>query len=640
MPPPAVENIFRNYKYAPVTKFPITSALHKGLPRTGVHRTKPNIVGPELCDDILKRLSPYLSRNTPVDVLDLWPGPGVLSSKVNDFLKPRRHVLIEPDLKYFRPHIESWSKGRSGCEVVQTQLYGLWDWQELLSKYLPEQGIQNSDNSGTLARNDTLLVLANPPGPRSHKDHFSGSRWIQVFMDECLQQSGLSAYGAVRLLVAMSSSDVYSVLPRAIAQRARPSLLTEQVALHAFEVASTVDEKIGTWAYHKDWEMITGGEQRVQERASKNNVVVPEGRAFPPIEPAPECPNLPTSALSSDGRSKRNIVHPYQPRPRTLQHDKYFTAFEELNKISPDSPKHKEAVKGLRKIISLMISENNQAYTRVQLADIQNKIDNLNKNISRYAASPQSQRSLKGVPDQVESLKASYEEIHSAIHFDTIRTLPLLRDNRRSAYHSHNFDEAVLLYDRRPFEPLLIDSNELYPRGIYRTLMYFEANPNPPAKRYLQQLDESQRELATRFFSAISYCLGVNGALTISNLMEKVLPAHTANDLVRAVPTLAIHASRRPKPNFEECPKTVHYDELGTMPREPVYGFQENLDYDLSDVSIRVLSSETIWSLAVEYAREGIHVDVVQLTRMLGGTTTSALSRDYRGESGDAKNKK
>ncbi|KAL4901374.1 hypothetical protein BDW74DRAFT_160359 [Aspergillus multicolor] len=624
MPPPVVGNVLRGLpnqcKSSPITRFSVTKALKTSLPRAGAYRTKSNIVSPELCDDILTRLSPYLSRNAPVDVLDLWPGPGVLSSKVNDFLKPRRHVLIEPELHVFKPLLESWSKDRSGCELIGTQLYGLWDWQELLSKYLPEQGPQNSDNSGLLARNDTLLVLANPPGPRSDKDHFSGSRWIQVFMDECLQQIGLSTYGAIRLLVAMNTSDVYSVLPRSVTQRARPSLLTEQAALHAFEVASTVDEKTAAYASHKDWNMITESAQRIQERTTTKNVVVPKGRAFPPIEPAPEVPIRRANSL------------PYQPRTRTPYHDRVLAETEELMAIDPDAPNYKAAQQRAKRICGRMTIENNQAHIRMKIADMQNKIDNLNKDVARYAATTGSQQELQGVIDQLESLKASHDELYSSSHSDITRILPILRDNRRSSYHNRNLHEAVLLYERRPFDPLLIDAGEVFPHNLYRTLMYFEANPNPPAKRYLQQLDESQKELATRFFSAFSFCLQVNGTLTLPKLIEKVFPAYTANDLVRAVPTLAIHASRYPKPNFDECPKTVHYDELSTWPKDPVYGFQENLDYDLSEVHIRILSTETIWSLAVEYARKGADVSVVQLTRILGGTITSAMMREYISE--------
>ncbi|KAL6240157.1 hypothetical protein BDW75DRAFT_197114 [Aspergillus navahoensis] len=607
-------------RYTPSARFPITSALHKALPIKGNRTHKPNIVSEGLCDDILKRLSPFLSRNAPIDVLDLWPGAGVLSSKINDYLKPRKHVLIEPEMEIFKRFIEPWAKGRPNCSIVETKLTGLRDWKGLLSEHFPEQTPANTHKSGLLARNDTLLVLANPPGPRSTKDHFRASRWVQVFMEECLRQSGLHAYGSVRLLVSLTAADVNAILPRNIGSRVRQSLLAEQAALHAFEVASTVEDQRGYHAYSRQWDVLTAIEKRVEQRTFEKNIVVPMGRAFPPIEAAPESPIAAPKPV------------PYTFRAMTPQHEKYLTDMEKLKKVSPKAAEYEEAQNQYRKIAAAINHDNHQIYCRIKVCRIQSEIDDLNKEVSRVAARPDTTLGvINRLVKRIEAAEAALHKETSILHSEISRSLPYLKDDRRAVYHNDNLDDSLLLLDRRPFDPLLIESEEMYPQNIYRTWMYFEADPNPIPLRYMQQLNEEQKYKASNFFTAFAVSLQVSNTVTVPNLMKRVFHTYSTNDLVRAAPTLAIHAFKRPKPDFDSLPKTVHYDPLcqSSAKQDPASGYQENLDYDLSEVRIRLLSVETVWSLAVEFAKNGMDIPLVDLTRILGGTTTAAQTRDF-----------
>ncbi|KAL4779828.1 hypothetical protein BJX76DRAFT_364933 [Aspergillus varians] len=616
-------------RWTPVAQYPITQTLRQQIHRAKTGATKPNIVSEKLCDDILQRLSPFLSRNAPVDVLDLWPGPGVLSSKVNDFLKPRRHVLIEPDLKVFKPFLEPLVKKNQSYNLLSVDLPSVRDWQGVISKAFPEQGPSNGDRSGALAKNNTLLVLANTPGPRSLKDHFSGARWLSVFMEECLLQLGLHAYGSVRLLASISSSDVSTILPRHISTRSRPSLLTEQVALHAFEVASMKDDTRAQWGFQKQWDMLVEGTARIEQRAAENNVITPAGREYPPIELAPKSPVL--------GRKPT----PYTPRIKTPQNDKYIEAIKKFEQASPTSAEYDTLKKHWRRTCTVLKQENSQVYQRTNIASKQNQVDDLTKTISRLAAEPTTTlATLEPIVKEIDALRASINEESSKTHFDITRALPHLADDRRAAYHpTENFDNALLLFDRRPFQPLIIHTDEMYPRDVYRTLMYFEADPNPPATLRLNRLDAEKREIAIRFFTAFSFSMPTNNMLTVSKLMDLFFPTHSANSMIKSVPSLATYASKCPKPEFDSLPKTLHYNkdnfpenENPTPPPDPISCYQENLNYDLSDTRCRILSISTLWDIAIEYAHSGANQSAVQLNRLLGGTMTSAQSREFLNE--------
>ena len=108
-------------------------------------------------DDVLKRVSPYLRRNPPVDILDLWPGGGFLSSKVNTLLEPRRHLLVEPNINFhglLTPLVES----KPCYKLVQEHIYGKCDWVDFFATHFPQQGPGNRESSGVIPKNDTLPV--------------------------------------------------------------------------------------------------------------------------------------------------------------------------------------------------------------------------------------------------------------------------------------------------------------------------------------------------------------------------------------------------------------------------------------------------------------------------------------------------
>lgn len=514
------------------------------------------------------------------------------------------------------------AKSRPCYELVSMDMRSVWDWEPVLSKYFPDQGPSNSDKSGALARNDTLLILAHPPPGSSTKDHFSGARWFSVFMETCLQQTGLHAYGSVRLLASLSTSDSSVALPRTITQRTRPAVLTEQLALHAFEVAAPSDQLLGSWASQREYDMLAGSAARAAQRTSEKVIANPDERRFPTFEPAPQSP--------SPGRKPV----PYTWRVKTDQNKKYVQLFEEYDNADPKSPGYAELTKKWRRAVVQLNQENRHAFTRKVITTKEAEADELNKSISRLAADPKSTlESLIPIVEEIDTLRASIAKDISEHHFDVTRSLHYIIDNRRAAFHTGSFDDAVLLWDRRPFEPLLVHPNEYYPREKDRAVIYFEANPNAPVAQVLRSLTPAQQEAAWRAFEAFSLSLATSttsNILTLSNLAELLLPNHSTNDIVKAVPSLARYASKRPKADFDTLPKTLHYntyegsqEDTDSKP-DPISCYQENLDYDLSDVRARIVPALSLWELFAAYAKRGVDHSVVHLCRALGGTMTAA----------------
>ncbi|KAF4535259.1 S-adenosyl-l-methionine-dependent methyltransferase [Lasiodiplodia theobromae] len=76
---------------------PLARQLAQRDRRKGATATRADIVSPALCDDILSYIGPSLEKYKNCDIVDVNPGAGLWSSKIHDFLKPRRHLLLEVD---------------------------------------------------------------------------------------------------------------------------------------------------------------------------------------------------------------------------------------------------------------------------------------------------------------------------------------------------------------------------------------------------------------------------------------------------------------------------------------------------------------------------------------------------------------
>ncbi|KAG2413771.1 hypothetical protein HFD88_002960 [Aspergillus terreus] len=611
-------------RWAVVPHLPMTQTLYKNFPANAKKKGifKSEIASEKLCDDALQRLSPYLLRKPPVDILDLWPGGGLLSSKFNDFLRPRRHVMIEPELDTFKPILQPLVDSRPCYKLLSMDIHSVRDWQSFLLEHFPDQGMSNCDTSGALAENHTLLVLANPPPTRSKKDHYTPARWWSVFMETCMRQSGLHAFGSVRLLATLPVSDAQAVIPRTVADRKRPALLTENVALHAFEVAAPKAPL--TWVNSKGWDLVAANATRVAQRETEQKIVIPPGRELPPLPMAPESPE------------PGQMPVPYTPRLNTDLHDRLMAVIRAGDpaeskpiKTAAKPKKSAAAQKRMRACIQLN-QDNRHAYYRQQIVDKEAQIDEMVKTLSRAAAEPTSTlASLQPLVDQITAAEAAVEEQRLEQHFETIKQVPVLIDDRRASLHSGSFDDALLLWDRRPFEPLFIHPEEQYPREAERSLVYFEADANAPALQKVNQLPATERDHPFRLFEALSLTIGSRSSLSLDAFLKLIFPERAINDIVKAVPRLATFAMKTPKADFDDLPKTVHGAPGPDGTHDPAVCYQENLDYRLDGVRVRSLPSSVLWDIFLEYQKGDLKLSAMQLNRVLGGTLTSFRSGDY-----------
>ncbi|KAJ5119768.1 hypothetical protein N7448_010437 [Penicillium atrosanguineum] len=551
---------------------------------------KAEIINEELTNDILKRLSPYLQQNTPVDILDLWPSSGVFSSQVNKYLKPRRHLLVEPNKKNYGKSLKRLVKGGGGYEMVSLDPYSLYDWSEVFAKHLPEQGPPNTEGQ-VLPRNDTLLVLANIPEQRSIRDHFTPSRWWSVMMESCLNQRGVHMYGSVRILASLPGNSKCSVLPRTVIDRRRTSMLTETVAQHAFEVASTYENE--TWQSLKHWDNLVLNRERVAERTAANNIITPAGREIPPLELAPKSPR------------PGKLSQMYMLRPRVEWHDTV------MDRIAKESSTNKVVRRDAQVALYSLNLDNKQAWWCHHVAKIELEEDEASRSLARIAADTSKYpEELERADKRSAGMRDTVEKLLQGTHHRVMRGHDRVADDGRVLNDAGSFDNSMLIHDRRPFEALRIHPDDQFPR-LPRTIVYFEADPNPPC-------DEKRVELV-ELFDTLSSISSTRDQLNLAELYNFIFPLRTANEIVKEFPILAKYAMKRLKPGY------------GTMllpdpTLDPNDCFQENIDYDLSYARIRRLPVSLIWDILLQYQNSGPGVSPMQFNRLLGGTLTGAVT--------------
>ena len=519
---------------------------------------------------------------------------------------------MEPDTRDFQECLKRLAESKSCYKYLE-----LNPWSQnvagLISKYLPKrQNQSNGDHADTSEDNDTLLILVNPPLTRSKKQHFLPARWWSRFLEDCVNFSNFNNYRRLQAIASFPRREARSVIPRSISDRRRPAILTEAVATHVFEIAATHDP--GTWSPYVGWDLTMDSAAHAARKTEENNVITPPGREPIPIPVAPEV------------EYDRRRPCPYAPRVETEWIRDRLAEIEAGNATNADASTKNRAKKALYKLRY----ENRATYDAYQRADCVISIDQLVRRLSRDAANPNLNfKALKPLDDRIEELTTAKAKERITVQGAIDRIGLSLIDSNRCARYAGNLDKALLAWDRRPFEPLLIDHQEFFPNHGEMTMFYFEADVNSSLMKRLKGADPIQRDELSQIFDAFCFSIGTRSLSTVGELLSSIFTDQSTNDLVKAVPSLAKFASKRLKPDFDNLPKTLHTKpsrQQSDEPLDPVECFQENLNYDLSDVRVRSLSASTLWDLAVEYQKRPSRLDTVELNRAIGSSLTSFRS--------------
>ncbi|KAF2031822.1 S-adenosyl-L-methionine-dependent methyltransferase [Setomelanomma holmii] len=207
---------------------------------------RPQIVSADLCDDVLKYIGSSLEKYKGCDVLDINPGACLWSQKLHDFLKPRKHVLLEPNTDDFQEfHDPLLVAPGSTYKLVSKDISRLETYKELVDEgVFPSQKRVDPADPHAQKLNNTLLVTGSlawdPQLPglgfssmaKQLYHHFATAAWSNDLFH---------AFGPVRTLFWVENDDFSNMVAQSTSNMHRGNRLLEM--MQQFEWVAGAERK-------------------------------------------------------------------------------------------------------------------------------------------------------------------------------------------------------------------------------------------------------------------------------------------------------------------------------------------------------------------------------------------------------------
>lgn len=400
-------------------------------------------------DDVIERLSSSLEKHKHCDIIDVNPGIGLFSSKLHDVLKPRTHVLMEPDAafysKWLQPHIDSDPSYKvfPASGIVWSNLNKLSE-----EGYLPDQTRLPQGHPDLQKTNNTLLFVANL-GYYPAKLYFGFSSVAQMVMHQLLSaartNSLFHSYGKIRMLLWALDKEKAQMLPRVSANRRKAGIEAEIICENIYEIAGAdATASVNKRERRRDAALDDQSAQRVRDTMIKMGIKTPPGR-MGTIE-------LEANGVDVEGGSNRARVR-RKYRDYIAETEAKFERGE-LPEWTEDGQRSAEwlHVRKLKYQATMEDAKATKSDTFLPVYDsIMDGFRQLadDKSADREAKLAELTSRFVAWRDSVETLSPNSQ----ASLWIRIQDRQLLNNSK-----------PVLLWDRRLAEPLKVSSNEFFPQ--------------------------------------------------------------------------------------------------------------------------------------------------------------------------------
>ncbi|KAI9750213.1 MAG: Transcriptional adapter ada2 [Chaenotheca gracillima] len=465
--------------------------------RLKADKSRINVVNPELCNDIIERLTPSLKRHENCDILEVNPGVGLWSSKIHEQLKPRTHILMEPDERLYLPFLKPLLD-KPGSHYRHLPWSGT-DWesyQRLIEEgILSHQQVLNYGDPLQNRRNDSLLFLANfAHHPAKSMMGFS-SVTFQMFnqlMSAIRTHSLFQAYGLVRMLVWVTDREKSTILPRTIVDRRRFGIDVEGNCEYVTEVAGG-EGSGGRSRREKLIELESAVNVSREMRAQRTTT--PESRKS---ELQMEADSVLSSHPENDWTptlSKRTTAYVWDAELKDLKQRRESGDLPAYIHDQPGVPKSGSKSKSKKggssskvrnpeydRLIELRSKRRAYDRTAVTLEELLSVSSHISQVVREASDSTLSQDEARGQTwqEQLAELRAKQASLFSTLYSEDRRKLLHYGDDR-SAYNEKPY--PVLLHDRRPYHPLLTLPGDFSTREQGMSLL--DVQPAPPSAAML-----------------------------------------------------------------------------------------------------------------------------------------------------------
>ncbi|KAI5292482.1 hypothetical protein KEM52_006319, partial [Ascosphaera acerosa] len=651
---------------AHVSPYPLATALRRL--KLG-KRIQP--VSQALCEDIVERLRPSLARHRHCDLVDIFPGAGLLSTKLHQAVRPRRHILLEPRLRVYGSFLKPLLTTPG---TVYSHL--AWDPHDVLTYdrlfdegHLPEQGAAASAGAGAGADaelSDTLLVLANftASAPVGYSRGFLLMRLLESYLEKTL----LNRYGLVRMIGLMPATEGDVVLPKQARTRHRTGLLAECVGKSVAEVASTSTHHEDALA--RGAQLYEDSRRAALERAARAQVYSPEDRDIPPLELAPKI-HRPGEAFPP--RAKRDWYDEFEALYVSASNGKIKRPPSPKKRPqTPDAVAQAELYKRYMRMLNRFRNETRNEVFAIETVRKEKELVGEEARILSMLRDPAS--SVNEIRQAADTLAKQREALlgskTTTLRFTKFRHEQLAEET--AAYYGNGADglastgpaastspaKPMLLWDQRPYEPMMVSPDEVFPENGQLTVVDFQPNPDSPVLQTRRQLFARDQESPSNAngggvsadvqyhetVRAFSHLLGVfsmKSSTPVGEIIARLFPGRSMASVLEAIPTLKPYAVRkifepvsareRARSVFRKSTgsgKTLSATDALIEAEEAKKDMLSYSDNCLSFTAFRRLPAKVVWDITVEWFAWPGRTPGTEISRLVGGGMSELVAED------------
>ncbi|KAE9369969.1 S-adenosyl-L-methionine-dependent methyltransferase [Stipitochalara longipes BDJ] len=413
-----------------------------------------NVVSESLCDDTLTRLEPSLQKHIGCDIIDVNPGVGIWSEKLHNFLKPRTHILVEPDDRVYRPVLQPLLDAPGSTYKLLPKSGLVWGHMEkiLSREYLPHQEPLARGDPRLEEPNDTLLFVANLGHfpKRAYRGFSSMANLVLYqFMSAIRTHSLFQRYGHVRMLIWIESEERCTILPQTVSQRRKAAIEAEICCEKIQEVASSTHSN-NFHARPRDLELEST--RLVYEKMKKGSVTIPSGRESSYLEEI-------TSGVPRDAREVGSLgsTAAFLEELRDLEAQYARGELGEWkNKEGLNRQKRSPKLARLRVLQNLENFHKRRFEKRVAMKTEYDAIFAMQRKLYGTTLPEKREAVKKALKIRVASWKSKVDDLSED---EREATLHYLENTRMFGNNPPS-----LMWDRRDYEPLKVSKDEFIPQ--------------------------------------------------------------------------------------------------------------------------------------------------------------------------------
>ncbi|KAI4863303.1 S-adenosyl-L-methionine-dependent methyltransferase [Hypoxylon rubiginosum] len=463
-------------------------AKAKGKAKVKGDKARVNIVNEKLCDDIFSYVGSSLDRHKGCDILDIYPGAGLWSRKLHDYLQPRSHILMEPEADFYKPFLKPLLDRPNTTLVPASGLV----WRELKSvltpEYLPHQVPANATRLDQ--RNDTLLVTANLAfHPKRRFLTFESIAQLVLYQFiESIRTGGLfQRYGLVRMLIWARHDDKFGLLPKVMQKHKKLAIESELSCDWVHEVCGR-EGTDSVW-FVRDDTIDSNSNLATWRRMQAAKLKMPKGR-------------------TSEGLKEARLTRLRKPAVPGTTLPIFRRPFQEaLGQLETD---HEEQIfiKGSANYKRM------QAY-RWRASWEERKHRRMLDLISDLDAITALYKSGEASPEEIKRLETEWEAKLQDNPRGFIEEFVTYKDN----LHYYRQDPPILNWDRRAYDTMAVQPEEFFP-NVQCSLLDIQPKAVHPL---LRQTGPKSNRAADCFELIMTSMMG-HSTLPVSQTLDALMP--------------------------------------------------------------------------------------------------------------------